>query len=300
MLRSTSAVIALTLVLTGSSAAKDSAIGFDAVTTPGNPVDVRTKFERSGWQFWHPDVKDKAASCTVAGVRRTCRTDSEGIVRASITPSTVGVYPIEAQLDGSSFVSRTGRLFVLDPARPTAFVDLDETISNMAQWLVPFAGDHAGTYPGAVAILTDLARTHTVIYLTARDEHLCEKSRAFLHKNGFPDGALILNDLGLETATEAKQFDSANHGRYKLNELQKLQARGVRTTLGFGNTKTDAFAYEHAGMASYIFDTPSVPAPVPPPSVRFSSWEQDLRGKLIRDGFLPSSVGLAGAVAHAP
>jgi phosphatidate phosphatase APP1 len=298
MIRTTS-VMVLSLALIGSAAAKDSTIGFDAITTPGHPVDVRTKFERSGWQFWHPDVKNKGVTYTVLGRTSTCRTDGDGVAHVTVNPGATGIYPIVARLDGSSTVGG-GRLFVLDPNRPCAFVDLDETISNMAQWLVPLRGDHAGTYPGAVSILTDLSRTHDIIYLTARDEHLNDKSRTFLHNNGFPDGAMIFNDLGIENSTEFKQLSTSNHGKYKLAEIQRLQGRGVHTALGFGNTSTDAFAYEQSGIASYIFDTPSVPAPVPPPSVRFSSWEQDLRGKLIRDGFLPSAVGLAGALAHTP
>lgn len=306
MARSTLAPTLTTMLLALAAAgpvhAKDVAIGFDAITTPGQAVEVSAKFEGGGWRFWRPDKRNRVASYTIDGRTYAARTDASGKGRVTVTPSRPGVYPIEARLDGKA-TDAAGRLFVLDPLRPSVVVDLDQTVCDMAQWKVPFQGGKAPAYPGAVRVLADLARTHDVIYLTARDEHLNGVTRAFLARHGFPDGPVLLNDWGLDSKAERDQLSSKNHGEYKLEVMGKLRARGVNLVLGIGNTETDAFAYEGAGLDSYIFDTPSVPAPVPPPSVRFSAYEPGLRALLVRDGHLPGvtpTVGLAALVGSSP
>ncbi len=307
MARSTLAPALATMLLALGAAApahaKDVAIGFDAITTPGEAVEIGAKFEGGGWTFWRPDRRNRVASFTVDGRTYTTRTDSAGKGRVRVTPSRVGVYPIEARLDGKAASDARGRLFVLDPLRPNVVVDLDQTVCDMPQWKVPFQGGKAPAYPGAVNVLRDLARTHGVIYLTARDEHLNGVTRAFLARHGFPDGPVLFNDMGFDTAAEREELSSKNHGKYKLEVMQGLRGRGVDLVLGIGNTSTDAFAYEGMGLDSYIFDTPSVPAPVPPPSVRFSAYEPGLRALLVRDGHLPGAtptVGMAALVGSAP
>ena len=195
----------------------------------------------------------------------------------------VGVYPFSAELTARpSAPKANGRLFVLDPATPVAIVDIDHTLSDLSTWKVPFQGADAPTFPGAPQLINDLARTHQIIYLTARDDSFDRISRVFLNRHGFPDGPVIYNDLGLTTWAELQQLDEGRHGEFKLRVIQGLQARGVNVVLGIGDKDTDAFAYESSGIQSYIHTTRVATGN----SYHFTDYTQ-LRLELVARGVLP-------------
>lgn len=278
------ALLAVLIVAPGARAIE--ATGYDAVTTPGRAVSVGGKFERHGVWIFRPDITRARSTISVLGQRLSARTDGDGVAHATVTPSTVGVFPVEVTLDGKSAPAARGRLWVLDPTRPVAVVDIDGTLSDMPDWLVPFAGHKAKTFPGAPDTLRALATSHQIVYLTARDDTFDGKSRAFLARHGFPDGPVIYDDLGLRTKAEREQLKASNHGRFKLGVLQGLRARGVRLALGLGNAETDAFAYESAGLPSYIRTTKTGTGP----SFRFQDDATQLRPRLVADGFLPRGL----------
>lgn len=285
--------LALLPVMMAPAARAIEATGHDAITTPGHPVQVKAKFERGGLRFWRPDVRDERVTFEVLGQRLSARTDRDGMVRAVVTPTAPGVYPIRARLDERSGPTATSRLFVLDPARPVAVVDIDGTISDLPDWKVPFVGHKAPTFAGAPELMADLARRFQIVYLTARDDTFDGKTREFLRRHGFPDGPIIYNDLGLRTSGEREQLDPHSHGEFKLAQIQALRARGVPVTIGIGNAETDAFAYERAGLPSYILTEKKGSGP----SFRFTRYA-DLRPRLEADGWLPPATrGLVGGLS---
>lgn len=293
MTRTALTLALLTSVMMPATASAIEATGQDAITTPGHPVEVRAKFERSGFAFWRPDMKNERVTIEVLGGRHASRTDGDGMASVTVAPTTPGVYPISARLDRHRGApAATSRLFVLDPARPVAVVDIDGTLSDMPDWQVPFVGHKAPTFAGAPALMADLARRFQIVYLTARDDTFDGKTREFLRRHGFPDGPIIYDDLGLTTATERDQLNNKNHGAYKLGQIQALRARGVPITIGVGNAETDAYAYEQAGLPSYILTTTAGSGP----SFRFTRYA-DLRPRLVADGWLPATTGLAGALS---
>ena len=256
--------------------------GLDAVTTPGQPVAVDAKFERSLVSYLRPDLGGLAVDFAFAGTTFRATTDREGIASISLRSSQVGAYPFTASAAGKPR-SKPGaaRLFVLDPARPVVIVDIDETLSHMASWEVPLRGDVAPTYPHAVSLMHELARGYTIVYLTARDDALDAITRAFLARHGFPDGPVLFNDWGFTTAAERAQLKSSNHGTFKLALINSLVARGVNVAFGIGNAETDAYAYENAGLPSFIRTT----AVGTGPSFRFTDYST-LRLELIARGLL--------------
>jgi hypothetical protein len=285
-------MFALLLTMMPSAALAIEATGHDAITTPGRAVEVRVKFERTVLSYWRPDMVDKRVTIDVLGARRSAVTDRDGMAGALVVPTAPGVYPISARLDRyPSAPAATSRLWVLDPARPVAVVDIDGTISDLPDWQVPFIGHRAKTFAGAPALMHDLAQRYQIIYLTARDDMFDQKSRAFLRLHGFPDGPVIYNDLGFGTKAERDQLKAGNHGPFKLAQLRALRARGVPVAIGIGNAETDAFAYESAGLPSYILTTHTGTGP----SFRFTTYAQ-LRPRLVADGVLVATPGLAGAV----
>ncbi|MBX3470128.1 MAG: hypothetical protein KF878_24900 [Planctomycetes bacterium] len=291
MTRTAPTLAALALIMPATALGIE-ATGHDAITTPGRPVEVRAKFERKLFGYMRPDVKRAAATIDVLGGRHAAVTDREGLARATVTPGAVGVFPITARLDRRGDRVATSRLFVFDPARPVAVVDIDGTLSDLPDWKVPFVGHRAPTFEGAPAVMAELARRFQIVYLTARDDVFDAGTRRFLALHGFPDGPVLYNDLGLGTREERAQLVPGNHGAFKLAVIEGLRARGVNVTIGVGNAETDAFAYERAGLPSYILTT----KPGAGPSFRFTRYA-DLRPRLVADGWLVDTKGLAGALA---
>lgn len=225
----------------------------DAIALPGQSVVLATKFEKSSLGgFWRPDIRNKPVRYSFSGRSGVVRTDSDGMAFAQTrAPSAPGNYTYEAELLSKSLRVQ-GTLWVLDPNRPVAIVDIDGTISDLADWRVPFQGARAPTFPGAPQLLRDLSATHQIIYLTARDDSFDAQTRPFLARHNFPAGPVIYNDLGFFSAAERRQLFPSEHGTFKLRKLRELQARGIRVELGIGNAETDGFAYENAGLPSYL------------------------------------------------
>ncbi|MBL4844579.1 MAG: hypothetical protein JKY65_03555 [Planctomycetes bacterium] len=272
------------------------ATAHDAITTPGTPVKLATKFERSRWGgLWRPDLRSKRARYSFRGLTGTTRTDFDGmaIVRAP-APQTPGTYTFEVDLESPSAKTK-GTMWVLDKSRPLAVVDIDGTISDLSEWRVPFQGGKAPAYAGSPELLRDLARTHQIVYLTARDDTFDPQTRAFLKKHSFPAGPVIYNDLGLWTDTERRQLKKEEHATFKLRKIRELQALGLNVALGIGNAETDAQAYEAAGVPSYLRTAQTGGGS----SFRFERYAT-LRARLRQDGVGVFSRGITGALSGTP
>jgi cardiolipin synthase A/B len=258
------------------------AVGLDALTTPGKPVALRAKLTTSS--VLRRSLKDEVVHIEESGATHWTRTDRTGFAAVTVTPRQAGTTEFRATLARDSATTATGRLFVIDGAREVVVVDIDKTISDMPEWRVPFQGDKAPAFPGAADVIRDLARTRQILYLTARDDRYDRQTRAFLSRNGFPDGPIIYNDIGFASAEEREQFRPSKHGEYKLRQLEALKARGVRVSLGIGNTETDAYAYEKAGLKSYLLND----EPLGERSFIFPDYA-GLRRQLEKEGVLPAS-----------
>src|SRR5262249_15998383 len=123
-----------------------------------------------------------------------------------------------------------GTLFV-NPDRPTLVVDIDGTLSDYPELKVPFSGEKAPAFKNSVDTLNPLAKDYNIVYLTARDDALDEKTRGFLFKDhdpgregvqAFPQGAVLYNDLGWTTYKELSQLDSERHAAFKTEAIKKL------------------------------------------------------------------------------
>lgn len=246
----------------------------DAISTPGKKVVVQAKFKRGS-----EPVANRQVVIEALGSAHTVRTDASGVAQVEVKPSAVGAFPVTARLGEAR---SSGTLHVIPAARPVVVCDLDETLSNLPFMAMVHSSAPAPTYPGAVALLRDLAATHTIVYLTARPDTLVKKTRAFLAAHDFPAGPLLMDDLR----------GVSDDGRQKLATLQAMKARGVKLDLGIGNTKHDALAYEGAGMRSFIRTTEALP-PEYAASVRFPTYGA-LRRKLVDAGVL--SVGIVSAL----
>jgi hypothetical protein len=85
------------------------------------------------------------------------------------------------------------------------------------------------------------SKGYHAMYLTARTEWLVGRTRDFLAANSFPPGVV-------HTTQSATGATGAAAAEYKSEELAALADHGLVPSWAFGNTATDAQAYENAGV----------------------------------------------------
>ncbi|MGZ3419923.1 MAG: LNS2 domain-containing protein [Polyangiales bacterium] len=120
-------------------------------------------------------------------------------------------------------------------------VDGTLTTSETASYTEVFGAAPPDANPGSPEALSALAdRGYYVFYLTARPDWFAQKTRDWFVLRGFPIG-LVHTTLSFTGATGTAAAD------FKTNELKMLKDRtGITPTYGFGNTDTDAIAYDAA------------------------------------------------------
>lgn len=257
--------------------------GHDAITVPGATVPLRVKVEDAFGPFRPDAAREKVTFLAFGRELGTARTDREGFAALTVqAPREPGVYGVTTRLDGrDGRPSGHAKLFVVPADRPVVVCDVDGTLSAMGTVRALVAGDRAPCYPGSPELLRELAKTHQVVYLTARDDALDKKTRAFLALHAFPTGPVIFDEWGLTTPEARAQLLPSNHGKFKRAVIDGLLARGLRVTLGIGNAETDAEAYEGAKIQSCIRTERRGDGP----SFRFRDYAQ-LRARLVADGVL--------------
>lgn len=133
---------------------------------------------------------------------------------------------------------------VVAPGSKVFVSDVDGTLTTTenAEFGALLTGSLPDMNPGASAALTLLAeKGYRPFYLTARPEWLGQRTRDFLDANGFPPGIVhttLTFEGALGNAAET----------YKTDELSALQAKSLVPTWVFGNTSSDAAAYENTGI----------------------------------------------------
>ncbi|MGK3994568.1 lipin/Ned1/Smp2 family protein [Sorangium sp. So ce1024] len=112
-----------------------------------------------------------------------------------------------------------------------------EEFTKLLTGLLPDVHPHA-----AAAFHRLTSKGYRPMYLTARPEWLVQRTRDFLEAYGFPPG-IVHTTLGLTGAL------GRSAAAYKTAELQQLSERkGMDLAWAFGNTATDAEAYDNAGL----------------------------------------------------
>lgn len=133
---------------------------------------------------------------------------------------------------------------VVPQGTPVFVSDVDGTLttSEYAEVASLFSGQVPDANPSAAEVMQKLvSKGYHPFYLTARPEVLGQSTRDFLDQHGFPDGVAhtTLTKTGA-TGAEAVTFKSG--------ELAMLASKGMVPTFAFGNTDSDASAYENAGV----------------------------------------------------
>ena len=137
-----------------------------------------------------------------------------------------------------------GFIEVVEPGTPIFLSDVDGTLTTFEteEFVDLLLGVTPDANPYAAAALSTLQdKGYHAMYLTARPEFLVERTREFVEVRGFPPG-IIHTSLNLDGALGDAAVD------YKTGELDMLAAKGLIPTWVFGNTESDAEAYENGGI----------------------------------------------------
>jgi hypothetical protein len=133
---------------------------------------------------------------------------------------------------------------VVPPGTPLFVSDVDGTLttSEDAQTISLLTGVSPAENRDAPQVLTLLARKgYRPLYLTARPEWLSSSTRDWLAGKGFPPGIV-------HTTLSSGTTSGAAATTYKSDELTLLANKGLKPTFAFGNTSSDADAYNNADI----------------------------------------------------
>ncbi|WP_437737170.1 LNS2 domain-containing protein [Sorangium sp. So ce1335] len=143
-------------------------------------------------------------------------------------------------------LSSTDSFIEVVPRGTPMFVsDVDGTLTGTEteEFTTLLTGLLPEVHPHAAAAFHQLtSKGYRPMYLTARPEWLVQRTRDFLEAYGFPPG-IVHTTLGLTGAL------GQSAAEYKTAELQHLfESKEMELAWAFGNTETDAEAYDNAGL----------------------------------------------------
>lgn len=133
---------------------------------------------------------------------------------------------------------------VIKPGTPIVISDVDGTLTTeeTEEFSALASGDLPQSNVDSANVLQGLAeKGYRIYYVTARPEFLVQRTRDFLKAHQYPPGLVhaTLNTTGA-TGEEAVV--------YKTGELAAIAARGLVPAWAFGNTETDAEAYNNGNI----------------------------------------------------
>ena len=237
--------------------------GRDLFLNPGDPQWLIGKFS---YGFADDDIKDEqvdvwllrdcGASWELIGSSRTTEdeehetvegvADSGGHVYFQVPPGEelgLGLHRVRFVVRGDN---STADLFirVVPPGTPLFVSDVDGTLTveEDEEYSAVLEGEVSDAHPDAAAALSILVgKGYEAMYVTARPEWLLGRTREFVDHHGFPAG-IIHTTTTKSGATGQEAID------YKSGELAMLAERGLVPAWAFGNTDSDAAAYENGGI----------------------------------------------------
>jgi len=219
----------------------------DALALPGQTIDLHSQLRRGDLLQGRPgyviryelDGRPYRAAQTGA--------DGSAVVawtapRAGDFVFTVSVAPIG--MEAAPPAPRELLVACRAAAAPILITDMDKTtvLGGFDEVLI---GDPA-PMPHSAAVLKDLAKDYTIVYLTHRPDYFGPKSRDWLVRHGYPRGPVLLSTV--------EEFLSGS-GPFKTAALAELRKRFKKIEIGVGDKVSDAQAYFDNGMESFLIVT---------------------------------------------
>jgi len=220
--------------------------GIDVLTPPNRVVElvtrINTNTKLSG-------IKVQYFSRGDSRVIGTGITDRDGFVKLRVEIGILGNYEFEARIASADkrelLELPRAQLFVAcrKATAPVAVVDLDRTLmqSNAARVALL---DGGRPMRGSVKVMSKVAKTYSIIYLTDNPEDLSRTNRMRLAKRGYPKGVLIL-----APGNRSTKHISAGIGSRLIVVKKDFPAMEI----GIGNKLIDMQAFCRAGIRKPIW-----------------------------------------------
>ena len=173
-------------------------------------------------------------------------TDSDGAAVVQFTPEAPGDYRFTVEVAPAGLPdSPPSPVDILVACRksdaPLLVVDMDKTV--VASGFHTVLIGKPDPMPDSARVLTRLAGTHTVVYLTHRPDYFGPKSEAWLKANGYPKGPLLLSSAG--------GFMKGSSA-FKTAAIQEMKKKFNKIEIGIGDKISDAQAYHANGLRSFL------------------------------------------------
>lgn len=243
------------------------------VDAPGNlKLKLTARAEQRLVGGFNPDLPGKKIVFSIAGQKAgEAITDANGQAMAEVS---VAVRPdavtcFEAEHEGFKM---PGRIYTFRRTRPIFVTDVDEVISDLPELRVPLTNipDNPAV-SGSIDALRKLSGSMVILYLTARDDALANKTRSWLKFHGFPSGPLKVWNW-----TQANSFGTSRGAQtlYKLDYIKGLKSIFPNIVAGIGNRTGDAQACLQAGTKAFIRAPKEPRANFPQGTVFVESWAE--------------------------
>lgn len=221
----------------------------DEIVAVGNSVTITAKFDYGS--LVHKDLEFETVNFYIRGQNdndwqylTSATTNSDGKATLSLPAMAAGQYRIYSGVpaDGSG---AEGYLTVVEPNTEAILFDIDGTLTQSDREQI---GDYTGIeYADSKNQAYTLVRSYLdlgyqPIYLSARVYWYAKGTRNWLSWMGLPQGYLrttLSNKTSLFRTTE-----------YKIKQINKLEANGIKIVRAYGNAKTDAEAFIDSGLSA--------------------------------------------------
>lgn len=248
--------LALSLVcgLVSPALAKEGKLtGFDVLGHKGRKTELKAKLETKGFLGIDPDVKGAPLDFFVVAkdgkeLERpnflgTEKTNDDGVATLVWTPEEVGRFSVAARLrKGAEHSAAPAQICVAIPSedRQLLIVQIDGTVSGATN-LKMFRGtenEEIKAEDGAQQVLSVLATTHQLVYMTDLELAFSNKFKDWLLLRGLPPAPILFWEL----------FErSLSHETYMTQMVERLQ-KSFPLAIGVGATTGDMNAFLTNGL----------------------------------------------------
>ena len=168
--------------------------------------------------------------------------------------------------EADKYLADAGTIYlaVSEESAPVLITDIDLTIADITsfQFLIT-RNRNTPPMPGASEALTRLSEQYRIVYLTAREDILTNRTKEWLSMNGFPPGPLIARSM---------RNDRLAIKRYKTRKVSEIKSLFPNTQIGVGDKKSDCIAYLRSGLVAFFIG--SSPEKAPKGAIAVENWTE--------------------------
>ena len=258
----------------------------DAIGRHGRPIKLVARLQRVGLLGINPDVSKEPLDFYLMAVDGqelpearfvgSAETDADGWVKLEWKPEQPGRYDLEARIrKGSAYVAFPAPIHVAVPApeQPVLLVFVDGTVSEATN-LQLLRGKATGEIPaveGASRVLTQLATTHQLLYLTDLESGFTGKFKEWLRARSMPVAPVLFWDFSR----------SLSHATYLQQRVEKLRQEVPQLRIGVGASFEDAQMFARHGLAGIALDRDADASDRPAEVLWAKSWDQVLQHVMV-------------------